>query len=112
MLKNNTKIKVDIPKKFGITYAVENTPSGTRKFHFKCYIVSLNATELKIEIDEHDEIQVSQKINGVQEEIIPKLNVYDENNIGKTPKLDKAKKVAEIFALLGEFIAAIGSLAK
>ena len=53
-----------------------------------------------------------QTINGVQEEIIPKLNVYDENDIGKTPKLDKAKKVAEIFALLGEFIAAIGNLAK
>ena len=96
--------------KFGITYHVEDTENGSKKYHFTHFTASKKASEIKVKTTKVGDYSVFQTVNGVQEELKGIENVFDERNIDRTSNLDKAVKVSEIvrniFQAVGSIIGA------
>ena len=92
---------------FGISYKIEGNELGRRIFHVDLYKVSKKATELRFTPD----FKVFQVFkDGNEEQILGELNVYDENQ--RISRLDKHKKISEIFGNYGSFLSGIFGLVK
>ena len=48
-----------------------------------------------------------QVIDGVEDEIQPVANVFDESLLDRESRLDKAVKVSQIFGNLGQFVSGL-----
>ena len=68
------------------------------------YLVSKKAEVLKIITDQIGDVKAFQVIKGSEEKLIGVINVYDENDVGKNSKLDKAVEIAGIIRNVGQFI--------
>ena len=101
MLTPEVPKKVDLTSKskFGVTYKIDESGNGKKKYSFIKFNVHPQAKEFTLKADEMTgHVEAVQMINGAKEIVNGKENFYDEKEIGN------------VLGQLGDYIVTIGKL--
>ena len=93
---------------FGISYCVEGTELGNRRYHVDQFPVSDSAESVQVILDKEGvQAKAVEFAAGQDREVQPVSNMFDESEIDRESGIDKAVKISQIIANIGQFVSNI-----
>ena len=93
---------------FGISYRVEGTELGNRRYHVDQFPVSDSAESVQVTLDKEGvQAKAVEFADGQDREIQPRSHIFDESMIDRESRLDKAVKIGQIIGNIGQIVSGI-----